>query len=177
MWFFFFFFFLFRCFRVTTHEGQVSYQGCSLLKRRVFLRDFRSFYSISNAPAGAVPPQGETVVRQRRRTVTALATYRNETIQALSTPRPQTPSPRRHRIPGSSQGIIVCLPPSCQEERRRRAPCALPCVEPSRWNVRNAFGKGRSKDTVNRCFCRRRHQRREPFHPNPSMQPIKCPFL
>lgn len=88
-----FFFFLFRCFRVTTHEGQVSYQGCSLLKRCVFLREFRSFYSISNAPAGAVPPQGETVVRQRRRTDTALATYRNETIQALSTPRPQTPPP------------------------------------------------------------------------------------
>lgn len=35
------------------------------------------------------------------------------------------------------------------------------------------------RETQGHCkqvFCQRRHQRREPFHPDPSMQPIKCPF-
>lgn len=119
----------------------------------------------------AVPPQ-ETVVHKHSHTDTALATYRTETIQALSPSPPSPCPPHLHRqVPGSSQGIFVCLSPSCGEKSQRKSLFALFCIEWSPWNVRNVFSKGRSRETVNRCIVWR-HQRAAP--PHPSVQQINA---
>lgn len=88
-----------------------------------------------NAAPTAVLPE-ETVVHKHSHTDMALATYRNETIQALFTP---------HQDPGSSQGIIVYLCPGCGEKRQFKSLFALFCIEWSHWNVRNVFSKGRPR--------------------------------
>lgn len=99
-------------------QSQVSYWGRSLFKCHVFPREFGSFPIFKtrldslqiravNTSLSAVLPQ-ETVVHKRGHTDTALATYRNETIEALCPP---------YWVPGSPQGIIVYLPPRRREEK------------------------------------------------------------